>query len=236
MKYLGRAVEERTSYSPSEEDLTGRRLWRTRELLEQTRRLHCLVNVSRQPEGQADRSSDLPDVRPHVLQLATLLPPPPMQWLWLSNESTAESGSYSSCYFSIEQCGRSTYFKCTYTWTCVATGPSPTTTPHTLTTQNMYVHTELSHPSMCVASTTSSLLCIQMHRFELSSWVCPVCPMAAYSRWVTIVTYGSGSLYMCCGVECITFNHVIFYYMQRVASSDSAVGTDSHISCCPLES
>ena len=234
MKYLSRAVEERTSCSSSEDDLIERRLWRTRELLEQTRRLHCLVNVSRQPEGQADRSSDLPDVRPHVLQLATLLPPPPSDFgsptkalqslvhtvlaiLALSSVGEAPTSNVHTREHALLQ----------------GLLPQP---PHTHWRGNTYVHAELSHPSMCVAPTTSSLLCIQMHRFELSNWVCPVCPMAAYSRWVTIVTYGSGSLYMCCGVECITFNHVIFYYMQRVASSDSAVGTDSHISCCPLAS
>ena len=41
---------------------------------------------------------------------------------------------------------------------------------------------------------------------------------------VSIVPCGSDSLYMCCALECIAFNHVVFCCMQRVVSSDSAIG------------
>ena len=59
-----------------------------------------------------------------------------------------------------------------------------------------------------------------MYRFELD-----VSSVSKGSlQQVSIVPCGSDSLYMCCALECITFNHVVFCCMQRVVSSDSAIG------------
>ena len=170
MKYLGRAVDERTTVI--QRRICVQNLWSDWEKAVKdawvawtdTRRVLCLVNVSRQPEGQVDRSSDLPDVRPHVLQLATLLPPPPSDFgspakalQSLVRTSLAILVLWEIPLINWEEAP--SYTKCTYTWTYVATGPN-LPLPHT----NRYIVTRIYTQSRAIAQ----CVCFGLSLFDLT--------------------------------------------------------------------